>query len=809
MYKLPPMKKNTSYSDDALKAKLIHEDAERYRRAMITAFAGMTVLVLLAWFLLRSSSLNLTLPATQLRMLTGFAFVICVCSLFLALFSRKLQLAMSIMSIFISILFFPTLMLTGGFISPFIIVYLLSMLLSIILVDLVPVRIGLINFLIITGSYILVSLGQKAGILPVQIEYVEQLMKQDNFFWLIFVSVTLCFIHGFFAVYASSRNVRETLTQMILMYRHVAEGTSAFIGEHFSTEICEALRKTLRVTNAFLIELENDNKFTARVFISGNQGKEQLERTITEEFRNLITKPVPAAHIITIKEIGGFPLKIVPESQFVYWIPVNDTTGSNCTILGVIDPLINKTRGVLVDDILQIFGNRISAEFARSAEEKKRLQIQTLLGQGQKMQAIGKLANVIAHDFNNILNGIFGFASLINKVSGPDSVQAKYTGKIFQLGNNATTLISKLLSYGRSKQANSTLFDIALIVEECLDIIRLTVKKQIDISSDNVKGVNGYGDASMVQSALLNLLINACDSIENKGSLFVKTEKRFIEKSTIQDFLSGQNIPDGDYVIVSVKDTGCGIPEDQLIRIFEPFFTTKGVGRGTGLGLAAVIGCMEAHQGYITVTSALGVGSTFNLYFPLHFFNDRSNTTTDTGTIVLPLDKMENTYITTEQLEKVKDNTGSKILEKEQIQMECDLKGLSDAHKVHLRCKIKKILVVDDDLMILDAISTYLKCLQYQIISCNSGESAIKMFDSNKDLIEVAILDMIIPDIPGRVLMDQFRVINPKLEVIIMTGFSNLADIEHVKKQGVVTILNKPFEFNCLDTLLIDMALKK
>jgi signal transduction histidine kinase/CheY-like chemotaxis protein len=693
-------------------------------------------------------------------------------------------------------------MYTGGFMSPFVIVYMLSMLLSIIMVDLVPVRVGLINFSIITGSYIFVSLAQKTGLMQVHVDYVERLMRQDYFFWLVFISVSICFVHGFIAVYASSRNIRDTLTQMILTYRHVAEGTSAFIGEHFENEICEALWRALQVTNAFLIELDNEDTHRALVFTVGVNGREQYEKEIGDEFRNFISESTHSEHLYKIDEIAVFPVTIVPASQFVYWIQVHDSAGTLCAILGITDPLANKTKGVLVADILQIFANRIAAELARSNEEKKRLQMQRLLGQGQKMQAIGKLANVVAHDFNNILNGIFGFASLINKAAGPDSVQAKYTRKIFQLGNNATTLISQLLSYSRTKQVNSASFDISAIVEECLEIIQLTVKKKISIINDNSESLFVNGDVSMVQSALLNLMINACDSIVDQGTLAVKIEKRYMGESEEQDFLSGQLIPPGEYTLVSVRDTGCGIPEDQLIRIFEPFFTTKGIGRGTGLGLAAVVGCMEAHNGYITIHSVLGNGSTFTLFFPLYSCQQEPAK----ETVKVSLDSSL-TCVTSSEVKPLKDDYEQVYENKNQN--DSAIIQFPDSQKILLRNSFKKIFVVDDEVMFLDAISTYLLGLKYDVISSSSGQSAEEIFKLKKGEIDIVILDMMIPDIPGRVLMDRFRLIKPEIDVIIMTGYSNLADLEYVKDRGIVTILNKPFEFNSIDSILLDVALKK
>ncbi|MBN1603582.1 MAG: response regulator [Chitinispirillaceae bacterium] len=795
------MRRVTHYSEDALKAKLIHEDAERYKFALISAFAGITILTPVVWLLLQSPSLNLTIPVEPLKYLTGTAFFACLGILLLSLYPKKLQLSINVLSILFSLMFFPTLMFTGGFMSPFIIVYMLTMLLSIIMVDIVPIRIGVINFFIITSSYVFVSLAQKTGIIPVHIDFVERLMMQDYFFWLVFISVCICFINGFIAVYATSRNIKDTLTQMILTYRHVAEGTSALIGEQFETEICEAVKRTLQTDAAFLIKFDSQNGDAAQIIYVNDRSCEHYEKKIGNEFRNFLIRQECSEHVYQVGTINGFPLDITPATQFVYWIRVDDSVGTLSAILGITDPLVKKIRGILAADILQIFANRLSAELARSREEKKRLQMQLLLGQGQKMQAIGKLANVIAHDFNNILNGIFGFASLIARVAGPDSIQAKYTGRIFQLGNNATTLISQLLSYSGTRQVNSEPVDISSVVEECLEIIRLTIKKKITITDDFKSGCFVNGDVSMVQSALLNLMLNACDSMADQGILTVKIGKHLIGEAHIHDFLSGQQIPSGEYTTVLVMDTGCGIPEDHLTRIFEPFFTTKGAGRGTGLGLAAVVGCMEAHSGYITVRSVPGGGSMFKLFFPVNF-NQQEPDIEDV--------KGPDSFVTSTSSFDVQLQEDSNIpLSVISNQYEGQKYEFTDTQKIKLRSSIRKILVVDDEVMFLDALTMFLSGLNYNIISSSSGESAVGLFNENKDEIEITILDMMIPDIAGRVLMDRFRVTKPEIEVIIMTGYSNSTDLEYVKKQGVLTILNKPFEFALLDTILLNIAFKR
>ena len=621
-----PVNAETIDSVENIKTSIIHGNYERFRRAIIAVFTGETVITIAALYFLEKPMLNPTFPVDLLRWLIGSSAVVNVIAMIIVFVKRKLHLATSILAIFYSILFIPTLFLTGGFISPFSIVYLLIMMLSIVMVDVLPPTVGKVSSAIIISGYIGVSLAQKAGFQPVVIDYVQPLLQQEYFFWLVFITISSCLLNGYFCLHVSSKNIRETLTQFILTYRYVAKGTSLIISEKFIPDLLNALIKALQVGSVFLIEWTNENKSyqrdttDGRVTIAKSDSSEERSIKINNEFKLLVEKAIlednHSLQALSEQLNSCVTLEFTP--LFEYWVPIYDSAGDIVGVLGAADQSKNSSQGVLVSDIMQIFSSRISAEITRKIEEKKRLQMQDQLSQGQKMQAIGQLSSSIAHDFNNILHGIFGFASLIKSKVEKDTPLEKYAAKIIQLGKSAGGLISQLLVYSRHTDVTTVSVILNRAIDDCVEIIKHINKKRITINIDKPDfDVTVDGDAPMIQSAILNLFINARDAMKIGGVISINLCLKKLTKNGEIDFISGKKIPAGEFAYLSVTDSGCGISQDKLRKIFEPFYTSKGVGYGTGLGLAAVFGCMESHHGFITVDSIVDKGSTFSLYFPI------------------------------------------------------------------------------------------------------------------------------------------------------------------------------------------------
>jgi PAS domain S-box-containing protein len=247
--------------------------------------------------------------------------------------------------------------------------------------------------------------------------------------------------------------------------------------------------------------------------------------------------------------------------------------------------------------------------------EKEKAALEEQLRQSQKMEAIGQLASGVAHDFNNLLAGILGNAELLKMrlLAEPDLV--RYIDKIINTVTKTAGLTSQLLTFARKAHVNVAPFDIHASIGLVIDLLTHSIDKKIKITTKlSAMPSKINGDAGFIENALLNISINARDSMPNGGTLLFETENVLFTFDTMPD--NASDLEPGNYICISIADSGIGMDNETIARIFEPFFTTKEVGKGTGLGLAAVYGCVRQHNGHIAVDSEKGKGSSFRLYLP-------------------------------------------------------------------------------------------------------------------------------------------------------------------------------------------------
>ncbi len=238
------------------------------------------------------------------------------------------------------------------------------------------------------------------------------------------------------------------------------------------------------------------------------------------------------------------------------------------------------------------------------------------LHQSEKMESIGQLAGGAAHDFKNYLTIILGYSSLLCKKLDPASQEYTFANQIETSGKNALELTSKLLTFARKEKFSVRLLDANTVVGDVISLISKSLGKNITIKSDITPSLPKIsGGSSQIQNALLNLMINARDSMENGGTLTIGT----CSIDVTDEYSKTNNLTcrTGPYVGIFVSDTGNGIPETVLPHIFEPFYTTKKEGKGTGMGLAAVYGTVKSHKGSVVVKSKEGAGTCFTLLFPV------------------------------------------------------------------------------------------------------------------------------------------------------------------------------------------------
>lgn len=371
--------------------------------------------------------------------------------------------------------------------------------------------------------------------------------------------------------------------------------------------------------------------------------------------------------------------------------------------------------------------------------EKKRLE-ETLV-QTQKLDSLGMLAGGIAHDFNNILTGVLGYASLLKTVVPETDKMYKYIDIIEKSASRAANLAQQLLGFARKGKYVMTKLSINDLVKEMFSFLKETFDRSITIVVDTEENLPPVeGDSNQLYQALMNLCINARDAMPEGGRLYIKTEFYLLHDEKVVDYF---HIPQGEYVRVSVTDTGVGMPPDVKKKIFEPFYTTKGIGKGTGLGLAMVYGIIRNHGGYITVYSEIGLGTTVRLYLP-------------------------------------KGDGAVEEKRRDKVMNERPKKGT--------------ILLVDDEEVVRELGKDILEAYDYEVILAIHGNEGVRMFNEYKDRIDLVILDMVMPEKGGRQTFKEIQALKPDARVLICSGYGEEQYFYELFEAGAAGFLQKPFQ---------------
>jgi two-component system cell cycle sensor histidine kinase/response regulator CckA len=370
-----------------------------------------------------------------------------------------------------------------------------------------------------------------------------------------------------------------------------------------------------------------------------------------------------------------------------------------------------------------------------AAKEKQNLQ--SHLVRAQKMEALGTLAGGIAHDFNNIMMGIQGNTELLlynRKSDHPDHAKLKAIENLVESGSRLTR---QLLGFARGGKYEIVTIDVNSLLEKNVFLFNRT-DKEIVIGMRLERGIWAVdADQGQIEQVFLNILINAGQAMPGGGNLDIETQNIFLSETDVNPY----NVPPGKYVMISFTDTGIGMDEKTMERIFDPFFTTKRQGRGTGLGMASSYGIVRNHGGYITVRSSLGRGSIFTIYLPA------------SSKKVSPINKLPEELL-----------AGSET-----------------------------ILVVDDEKNVASVITAILENLGYRVFTAGSGQEAIAIYLEKKEIIDLIVLDMVMPGMSGEKTYDALRGIDSDVKVILSSGY-NLDDQTHrVLKRGCRGFVQKPF----------------
>ena len=404
----------------------------------------------------------------------------------------------------------------------------------------------------------------------------------------------------------------------------------------------------------------------------------------------------------------------------------------------------------LLQLIAKIFAN--ASEHKRAEEERKKLEAR--FQQAQKMESIGTLAGGIAHDFNNVLMGMQGHASLMLLDTDPDHLHFERLKGIENMVQTGANLTKQLLGFARGGKYDVKPTDLNELIKKGSEMFART-KKEITIHNKYQKDIWPVEvDRGQIDQVLLNLYINAWHAMPGGGNLYIETSNVVLDHNHTNPL----GVKPGNYVKISVTDTGIGMDEAIQQRIFDPFFTTKEMGRGTGLGLAAAYGVIKNHGGIINIDSEKGRGTTFDIH--------------------LPASKKE----VTKKEKKLEDKI---------------LKGT------------ETILLVDDEDMILNVGKDMLREMGYNVLLAGSGKEAVEVYRKHKDKIDLVVVDMIMPDMGGGEAYDTMKEDAPGVKVLLSSGYSIDGQVTEILKRGCDGFIQKPFNVKELSGKIREILDKK
>lgn len=390
--------------------------------------------------------------------------------------------------------------------------------------------------------------------------------------------------------------------------------------------------------------------------------------------------------------------------------------------------------------------------------EKERKHLEDQFYQAQKMEAVGRLAGGMAHDFNNILAAMNGYAEFLVDDLDAKSEQHKFAKNILQAGRQARDLVDQMLAFSRRSNSTYETVDLITPLQETLVMLRASLPKSIEVESHlNLRVAPVHGNATQISQVLMNLCVNAKDAMESgsgHGMLTISLDEFLLDQNfsmervvedelpdpkkipyiNIEDIDAGHtqlllgNLARGQrYARVTVRDTGTGMSHAIMEHIFEPFFTTKPVDKGTGLGLATVHGVIVSHRGFMVIDSVLGRGTLFELYFPMVSVQDRT--------------------------------------EEENISKDIGTKSLGKKREI-------RVLLVEDQQNVRDMMLSMIERLGYEVFSCEDGLEALELIREEPEAFDLVITDHNMPKMTGLEMVQQVYVDFPEIPFILLSGYS-------------------------------------
>jgi two-component system cell cycle sensor histidine kinase/response regulator CckA len=451
------------------------------------------------------------------------------------------------------------------------------------------------------------------------------------------------------------------------------------------------------------------------------------------------------------KQLTGFDIERFM-ADYAFWVETlihpGDTVKAEAQLAKLIAGQDSKTEYRLTSANGETIWVRDSAKVYQQGDKKMiygvisditdRKNLEEQLGQSQKLEAIGRLAGGVAHDFNNLLTIILGNAELSLAEVSAETQVAQDLQRIKQAAEHAAYLTRQLLAFSRSQSQEVQIFNLNIVVENMRHMLSSLLGEDIEfIVNLNADLYMVRADPTQLEHVIVNLVVNARDAIPQNGKVQLTTTNAVLTSP-------GNGCAPGQYVVLTVSDTGCGMDQDTLGHIFEPFFTTKGLGKGTGLGLASVHGIVTQSGGSITVDSVVGEGSTFKIYLPRY----------------QPFASPE----------------------------------LTEADKDKLRSSLVNILVVEDEDMVRELIARTLRDAGYNVMTTGDRQEALQIFRHDSLPIHLLLTDIVMPgQLNFQEFLTEVKARRQQVEILYISGYPTEVINQKIGNFSFTPLLKKPF----------------
>jgi signal transduction histidine kinase/ABC-type amino acid transport substrate-binding protein/ActR/RegA family two-component response regulator len=534
------------------------------------------------------------------------------------------------------------------------------------------------------------------------------------------------------------------------MILNVASGVSAATGDTFFQELVRYLAQAAGADAAIIGEafLKDGEEWarTLAVFIDGEPCA-AFEYSLAGSPCRKVYRGEPCIYAEDVQQ--RFPdfqlLRELGVSGYV-GCPLLDASGRSLGMMAVLKRQAD-THPEETASLLRIFSSRATAELGRRAAERERLLMEQQMQHVQKLESLGLLAGGIAHDFNNLLTAMLGHLNIAQVRLSPESPAVPALANLERIIHRTAELTRQMLAYSGKGRFVVQHHDMNRVISEMVHLLEVSISKKVALRLTLAESAAPIkADAAQIQQVLMNLVTNAADAIGDKdGTIRISTAVARLDRAYLDQVFHGQELQPGDYTILEVQDTGCGMSPETLSRIFDPFFTTKPTGHG--LGLSATLGILRGHHAGLKIYSEQGRGSTFKVLFP---------------------------------------SAGSAPEQKSPPQVsQASLEGL-------------RVLLVDDEAILRESTTEALRTLGVKVTLAADGQEAVDLVAGNSGAFDLVFMDLTMPRMDGRRAFQEIQKICPGLPVVLTSGYNEQESIQDFIGRGLAGFLQKPYTLNAL-----------